>query len=130
MDYEQLMKAGERILAMERAINLRLGVRRKDDTLPERFFKETIPTGPSKGVKLDKKKFERMVDEYYDLRGWDKKTGFIAEEKLEELEMDDILSALESEGLVASQKHSTDMPGALAKKSTKRQGSPGTRKGR
>ncbi len=130
VDYEQLMKAGERILALERAINLRLGVRRKDDTLPERFFKETIPTGPSKGVKLDKKKFEHMVDEYYELRGWDKKTGFIAEEKLKELEMDDILSALEPEGLITSQKRSTEMPAAGAKQSAKRQGSPRTRKGR
>lgn len=101
MDYEQLMQAGERIVNLERAINLRFGMRRKDDTLPERFFKEVIPTGPAKGIKLDKKRFEQLINEYYECRGWDKRTGFIEQEKLIELNMGDVLSLLKSEGLVA-----------------------------
>lgn len=102
MSYEELMKVGERIITLERAINLRRGVRRKDDTLPERFFRETISTGPAKGIKLDRRRFEQLIDEYYDLRGWDKETGFITEEKLKELGMTTVLKVLKDEGLVTS----------------------------
>ena len=35
-----------------------------------------------KGKAVDKEKFERMLDEYYDLRGWDRATGFPKQEKL------------------------------------------------
>jgi len=121
MDYEQLMKVGERIINLERAINLRVGIRRKDDTLPERFFREPIPTGPAKGRKVDKKRFEQLVDKYYELRGWDKKTGFITEEKLRELRMDDVLSELKLRGLLVSGQHSAEISGVKVKKSEKRQ---------
>jgi aldehyde:ferredoxin oxidoreductase len=40
-----------------------------------------------KGKAVDKEKFERMLDEYYDLRGWDKATGLPKQEKLVELEL-------------------------------------------
>jgi len=115
MSYEELMKVGERIITLERAINLRRGVRRKDDTLPERFFKETVPTGPAKGIKLDRKRFEQLIDEYYDLRGWDKETGFISEEKLKELGMTDVLKVLKDEGLVTSRERLAETTKAASK---------------
>ena len=64
---------------MERAFNVIKGIRRKDDTLPKRLFETPTPGGPFKGVRLDKKKFDQMVDEYYALRGWDE-DGVPAEE--------------------------------------------------
>jgi aldehyde:ferredoxin oxidoreductase len=47
------------------------GVRRKDDTLPRRYFEEPVPDGPSKGEVIVQEEFDRMLDEYYNLHGWD-----------------------------------------------------------
>jgi len=70
----QLMQIGERIYTLERMFNLREGFTRKDDNLPERYFKEPTPIGLpiAKGKKIDRKKFEIMLDEYYALHGWNK----------------------------------------------------------
>jgi aldehyde:ferredoxin oxidoreductase len=70
----QLMEIGERIYTLERMFNLREGFTRKDDNLPERYFKEPTPIGLpiAKGKKIDRKKFETMLDEYYALHGWSK----------------------------------------------------------
>jgi len=70
----QLMQIGERIYTLERMFNLREGFTRKDDNLPERYFKEPTPIGLpiAKGKKIDRKKFEAMLDEYYALHDWDK----------------------------------------------------------
>jgi aldehyde:ferredoxin oxidoreductase len=69
----QLMEIGERIYTIERMFNIREGFSRKDDTLPERYFEEATPIGLPrvKGLKIDREKFEKMLDEYYDLHGWD-----------------------------------------------------------
>ena len=45
--------------------------RRKDDTLPRRLFETAIPGGRYKGERLDRARFDKMLDEYYALRGWD-----------------------------------------------------------
>ena len=69
----QLMDIGERIYTIERMFNIREGFSRKDDTLPERYFEEATPIGLPrvKGLKIDREKFEKMLDEYYTLHGWD-----------------------------------------------------------
>jgi len=67
-DLDEVMQAGERIWNLEKLFNLRAGLTKKDDTLPERMLTEPMPDGPAKGhtVPLDK-----MLPEYYQLRGWD-----------------------------------------------------------
>ena len=45
----ELSEAGERINNLERLFNVREGFSRKNDTLPERFLKEPLSKGPSKG---------------------------------------------------------------------------------
>src|SRR4030042_1059783 len=45
-----LKKVGARIWTVERLFNLREGLGRKDDTLPERLFTTPIHDGPSKGA--------------------------------------------------------------------------------
>ncbi len=81
IDNDELMKIGERIWNLERLFNLKAGFTGKDDTLPQRLLKEPISSGPAKGkvVELDK-----MLPEYYDLRGWDKE-GVPTKQKLKEL---------------------------------------------
>jgi len=69
---DDLLTAAQRVLTLERAINAIRGMRRKDDTLPRRFFEEPEPVGPLKGERLLKKKFDEMIDDYYALRGYDK----------------------------------------------------------
>ncbi|MEA1905272.1 MAG: aldehyde ferredoxin oxidoreductase C-terminal domain-containing protein, partial [Candidatus Hadarchaeota archaeon] len=81
---EEITKAGERIYNLERLLAVRDGIRRKDDTLPPRILNETLPQGPSKNIKLSKENLDRMLDEYYKLRGWDK-GGKPTEGKLKEL---------------------------------------------
>ena len=69
----QLMEIGERIYTIERMFNNREGFSRKDDALPERYFKEATPIGLPRvrDRKINKEKFEKMLDEYYTLHGWD-----------------------------------------------------------
>ncbi len=83
MTLEELMKAGERIWNLERLFNLKAGITGKEDRLPDRLVKEPMPAGPAKGqvVHLDK-----MLPEYYELRGWDKE-GVPTQERLRELEL-------------------------------------------
>ncbi|MHA1959699.1 MAG: aldehyde ferredoxin oxidoreductase family protein [Candidatus Thorarchaeota archaeon] len=49
-------------------LNRRFGLTREDDTLPDRFVKEPLTRGPTKGSTVD---IGRMVDEYYDIHEWD-----------------------------------------------------------
>jgi len=85
----QLMEIGERIYTLERLFNLREGFTRKDDNLPERYFKEPTPIGlpVAKGKKIDRAKFEKMLDEYYALHEWDRE-GMPKKETLEKLRLD------------------------------------------
>lgn len=78
---QELMKTGERIWNLERLFNLKAGLTYKDDTLPERLLKEPIKSGPAKGKVVE---LEKMLPEYYKLRGWDNE-GVPTEEKLKEL---------------------------------------------
>lgn len=49
-------------------LNKKFGVKKEDDTLPERFVKEPLSEGPTKGSTID---ISKMVDEYYALHKWD-----------------------------------------------------------
>ncbi|MQL50760.1 aldehyde ferredoxin oxidoreductase [Desulfofundulus thermobenzoicus] len=82
---EELTLAAERIYTLERMFNVREGVRRKDDTLPERFLKEGIPGGPSAGMYVSREELDTMLDEYYQIRGWDPETGVPTESTLKKL---------------------------------------------
>lgn len=84
----ELQKAGERIYNIEKMFNYREGFRREDDNLPERFFTDAYTAGPAKGIKVDRAKFEQMLDVYYDSRGWDKITSRPKPKKLMELNLD------------------------------------------
>jgi aldehyde:ferredoxin oxidoreductase len=88
---------GERIVNVEKAFNVREGMTRQDDSLPERFLKEPLPSGPSKGHVC---RLEEMLDEYYMLRGWDVKTGLPTRKKLEELNLVEIAEDLEKMGKI------------------------------
>ncbi|WP_456487571.1 aldehyde ferredoxin oxidoreductase family protein [Candidatus Alkanophaga liquidiphilum] len=81
---EDYIRIGERINNLTRAFNVREGLDRRYDTLPKRFTKEPAPMGPNKGkvVPLDP-----MLDEYYQLYGWDSQ-GVPKKETLLRLDLD------------------------------------------
>lgn len=68
---DELKEVGKRIVELERRINVKLGVSRKDDTLPKRYFDDPMPLRLAKGHYIDRTKFQKMLSRYYALRGWD-----------------------------------------------------------
>jgi len=95
IDYtvEEYRKVGERIWNLTRLFNIReAGISRKDDTLPPRMFEDPLPL-PPKGeeyVKLSKEDFDKMLSEYYRLRGWDD-DGIPTKRKIIELGLSDFI---------------------------------------
>lgn len=86
---DEYVHTGERIWNLARLISIREGLSRKDDTLPARLLEEPLPAGAAKGHLVSREELDIMLDEYYELRGWDKK-GIPTEKKLKELELSDI----------------------------------------
>lgn len=86
--YEDMLQKGERIAILEKYFNqIHTNFGRKDDFPPDRLMKEGAKTGPLKGEKLDKEKWGKMLDEYYELHKWNKKSGEIPKERLKELDI-------------------------------------------
>ena len=56
---------GLNIMGVERMINARLGMSRKDDTLPARWFDEPITVGAYAGEKIDRAEFDAMLSRFY-----------------------------------------------------------------
>jgi aldehyde:ferredoxin oxidoreductase len=78
---EEVVLAGERIWNLERQFNLRAGLTKADDTLPERLLREPLTEGGAKGLVC---RLDEMLPEYYELRGWDE-NGVPTSDKLAEL---------------------------------------------
>ena len=68
--WKDLRDCGTRIYNVERAMQARYGLGRKDDYPPIRCFEEPVPSGPLKGAVLDKQKYETLLSKYYEHRGW------------------------------------------------------------
>jgi len=118
IDEHALYRIGERVLNLQRAVLLREGHRaRQDDHLPEDWYTKPLEwhaadpecLAPGKdgtpmsrlGAVVDRQKFEKMRDEYYQLRGWDVATGLQTRQTLEDLELNDIAEDLDRRGLIA-----------------------------
>jgi aldehyde:ferredoxin oxidoreductase len=85
----ELMLLGERTTTLARLVNGREGFGRQEDVLPDRFF-EPLETGSLTGVKLDREQFEKALDAYYEMMGWDVATGIPREAKLYQLNIMDL----------------------------------------
>ena len=64
---DNLLKVGERIWNMERKYNIAAGFTGADDTLPKRLLKDAAKSGAAKGLTAG---LDKMLPEYYELRGW------------------------------------------------------------
>jgi len=115
-DEEGLNRVGERVFNLVRAVLTREDPRgRWIDELPEHNFTVPIESEgmntelmvPGKdgepitkrGTVVDREKFAQMMDEYYELRGWDK-SGLQTKQKLVELDLGDIAQGLAQRGLI------------------------------
>lgn len=98
----KIMKAGERIFNLMKAYIVREGFTRQDDDWPRRFYEEPLPEGPAKGGVLSEYDVTRLLDEYYELMGWDKDSGLPTKEKLVELGLEEVANELESMGKLAN----------------------------
>ncbi|TFF85666.1 MAG: aldehyde ferredoxin oxidoreductase [Promethearchaeota archaeon] len=83
MTMDKLNNIAERIINLERMYNVKLGYDRKNDTLPDRFLKEPMPKGKSKGQTVD---LESLLDDYYNIMGWSS-DGIPSKKKLTDLEL-------------------------------------------
>jgi aldehyde:ferredoxin oxidoreductase len=63
---QELRTIAAKIATMTRQFNIREGLKAKDDRLPRRFHKEALPEGGT----LSEADMEYMLQDYYELRGW------------------------------------------------------------
>lgn len=98
-DWRKILECGERIYNVEKALQVRYGCSRKDDYVAPRFFEEPLPEGPRKGEVLKREEYDRMLDEYYDARGWTRE-GLPTKRKLEALKLFDVAEDLERRRLL------------------------------
>jgi aldehyde:ferredoxin oxidoreductase len=100
---EELIRTGERALNLERALNAREGFSRKEDVFPEVWFKP-LPAGDGsttlklmdyyKTRELTREDAYKLLDDYYEERGWDLETGIPSQKKLLELGLDHVAATL------------------------------------
>jgi len=90
---QELLRAGERVWNMYKALNTRAGFSRKDDRAPEAWFtplkgrdgREYPMMDYYRSRVLGRQDVEQMLDDYYDERGWERETGAPTQEKLNQL---------------------------------------------
>ncbi|MBI4294944.1 MAG: hypothetical protein HY669_02110 [Chloroflexi bacterium] len=81
-----------------RAYNVREGIRRKDDSVPEVFLLRT-PSPPFQ--KLDHDRFNKWLNRFYGIRGWSRE-GIPLKETLDELDLGYVAEDLERRGISTS----------------------------
>ena len=97
---EELFRISEKVWNLTRAFWAREvdDVGRKYDLPPGRVY-EPVPSGPAKGMHLTEEKVNRMLDEYYELRGWNE-NGIPTEAKLKELGLERLAEDLKELGKI------------------------------
>jgi aldehyde:ferredoxin oxidoreductase len=96
---EELNQVGERVWNLGRAVMIREGRTREDDTLHKSFFQDAHGEEA-----LSYPDFEMAKTEYYQLRGWDPKTGWPTTGTLHRLDLSEVAEGLKSD-------HGPDFPG-------------------
>ena len=91
-DERGLKRIGERITNLMRAYNALHGITRADDRLPRRFTEEPSPAAGALGEIAHA---EEMLDEYFELRGWDAARGWPTSGTLERLGLGGVARRLE-----------------------------------
>jgi benzoyl-CoA reductase subunit BamB len=101
MDEAKLTQAARRYRTLVRAINIRRGMRRKDEKPPENHWKKRFPELETK-----------LLDEYYKLKGWNNE-GIPTKASLQELGLDYVSEDFIRRGILTDSE-ATPAGGALA----------------
>lgn len=80
----ELMKIGERKVNLMKYFNEKHGIKSAEDRLPERMF-DKLDKGATEGIAVDRAEFERAIQDYYDMAGWNYSSGKPGNGKLKEL---------------------------------------------
>ena len=91
LDFDELMQIGERVSNLQRCFNVREGIRRKDDMIPERLMQPPAFGPFSDRPETQLKNYDAMLDEYYVERGWDVETGIPTSKRLKDLKLEEIV---------------------------------------
>jgi aldehyde:ferredoxin oxidoreductase len=104
---DELMEIGERAYQIERAVIVLRGIKRADDMPNWRSLNESCPgdhpVGPVPLPTIDEKKYGKVLDKYYELRGW-RKDGVPTRKRLKDLALGEVADALEKNGLISRSK--------------------------
>jgi aldehyde:ferredoxin oxidoreductase len=103
----ELRTAIRRCYNLYKALNVRAGFSRKDDVFPDRWFEplETPDRGTMVlcdyfGTPLSREDCNKLLNDYYDERGWDIETGIPTEETLVESDLQDVFRDLHKRGFI------------------------------
>ena len=88
----ELYAIGDRGSNVERSFNVREGLRRNWDILPDRLLKESLPG--AKGKRGQSVQLDPLLDAFYAVCGWDRETGVPTREKLMGLGLEEIAGNL------------------------------------
>ena len=94
---------GEWIWHVEKAFNLRLSLGREGDLPSGRLEEEAVSDGPRSGDRIHLDEYNKMLDAYYTMRGWDKETGRPTRLKLKALGLEYIADELAKCGQLAGE---------------------------
>ncbi len=98
---EELMLYGQRIYNVEKAFNtLHTDFDNKDDYPPVRFMRERIESGPFAGEVIHKKKWDKLLSNYYAIQGWNSENGLQPDSMLRNLGLDSIADKLMRHGRI------------------------------
>ena len=96
---EQLIKASERVFNLLKAANVREGFDRNHDRFPVQWFGEKKHKDYYEHIEITEEIVYKMLDDFYDERGWDVKTGIPTKKKLRELELDYVIEDAKKLGI-------------------------------
>ena len=98
MDEARLTDIARRMITLIRAYNVRAGMKRKDDVMPEKFFDMEPPPEYAKYRKLTHELHGKLIDRWYELKGFDKE-GIPTKETLAKYGLDYVHQELRQRGI-------------------------------
>ncbi|GAB4262813.1 MAG: tungsten-containing formaldehyde ferredoxin oxidoreductase [Deferrisomatales bacterium] len=101
LSWTDMLGISERIWHLTRCFWVRgmPGFGRAWDYPPARFSEEPVPSGPNAGHRLSREELDRLLDDYYDARGWDR-NGVPTKSTLERVGLGDVAADLAARGRI------------------------------
>lgn len=90
---EKLFRASERIANIEKIYNQFIGgFYKADDFPPDKLVVDEVSDGKYKGERIDIDKWESMLNQYYEIHGWDTKNGRVSFTKIKQIGLEEFKS--------------------------------------